>query len=94
MDIYGWLPTNRLDQEQVLCQGEISMEDEAQSYWRATAKPFAPPPAELPSRTDVVVVGAGSPVFRQLACWLNAEPRSPFSMPKAWDGAHPRETAV
>jgi glycine/D-amino acid oxidase-like deaminating enzyme len=35
------------------------MEDEAQSYWRATAKPFEPPPAELPSRTDVVVVGAG-----------------------------------
>ena len=35
------------------------MEDEAQSYWRATAKPFEPPLAELPSRTDVVVVGAG-----------------------------------
>ncbi len=35
------------------------MEDEAQSYWRATAKPFEPSPAELPSRTDVVVVGAG-----------------------------------
>jgi glycine/D-amino acid oxidase-like deaminating enzyme len=35
------------------------MEDEAQSYWRATAKAFEPPPAELPSRTDVVVVGAG-----------------------------------
>ena len=32
------------------------MEDEAQSYWRATAKPFEPPPAELPSRNDVVVV--------------------------------------
>jgi glycine/D-amino acid oxidase-like deaminating enzyme len=27
--------------------------------WRATAKSFEPPPAKLPSRTDVVVVGAG-----------------------------------
>ena len=35
------------------------MENEAQSYWRATAERFEPPPAELPSRTDVVVVGAG-----------------------------------
>lgn len=35
------------------------MAEEVQSYWRATAKPFAPPPAELPSRIDVVVVGAG-----------------------------------
>ena len=25
---------------------------------------------------------------RRLAYWLNAEPRSPFSMPKAWVGAH------
>ena len=53
------IANNRLDREQVLCQGKISMEDEAPSYWRATAKPFEPPPAELPSRTDVVVVGAG-----------------------------------
>src|SRR5258708_5991940 len=59
----GSLPingTSRLERERVLCQGKVSkMEDDAQSYWRATAKPFEPPPAELPSRTDVVVIGAG-----------------------------------
>ena len=44
----------------MLCQGKVfKMEAEAQSYWRATAKACEPPPAELPSRTDVVVVGAG-----------------------------------
>ena len=36
-----------------------AVEDEAQSYWRATAVPFEPPPAELPQQADVVVVGAG-----------------------------------
>jgi len=35
------------------------MEEEANSYWRATAEAFKPPPAELPAQTDVVVVGAG-----------------------------------
>jgi hypothetical protein len=33
----------------------------------------------------------GSLAFRRLAYWLNAELQSPFSMPKAWVGAHRHE---
>jgi len=35
------------------------VEDEAQSYWRATATAFEPPAADLPQQTDVAIVGAG-----------------------------------
>ena len=79
----------------MLCQGKVSkMEDEAQSYWRATAKAFEPPPAELPSRTDVVVVGAGFTGVSAARVLAERELRSPFSMPKAWVGAHRHETAA
>src|SRR5690606_23176675 len=45
------------------------------SYWEAELPP-APPPRELPSRVDVLIVGAGF-MGRWLAYFLSRRPRRP-----------------